>query len=190
MATSPYEALVQSASALQDATTLSSLDEESIGQASDYFDANRAHLDAARGLLPEKCSVPLRYDDSFFAEHCDHVSHLRNLARAFRGEALLAASHLHFDNAAQICGDILDLGNAVRRGGLMTDLLIGISFSGMAMATLRRYRVKLSAAGRRRMIHELQRIEEETEPFERVVQRDHQWELIVHSGDASQGGIA
>ncbi len=175
----PYEALVQSASRLTDADAFRDIDDGDVSAASGLLECNRAALESARYALSQRCVVPVRYDESFISDHCDDFSYLRNLAHAFRAEALLAAARRKYGEAALIGIDMLELGNATRRGGLVTDLLIDISISGIALDTLRKTRENLDHAMRGTLMHALQRIEGEREPFADIVARDREWELAV-----------
>lgn len=179
MATTPYETLVESAARLTDVDTLADIDAAPASTTSEFVHRNQGALESARRVLGPTCVVPVRYEESFFADHCDHFSHLRNLTRAFRAEAWLAASRSDFRTAARCAIDILDLANAVRRGGLVTDLLVGIAISGIAIDTLRKIRTKIDNDTRRRVMDELQRLEAEREPFVDVVARDRNWEIAV-----------
>ncbi|MDY0170117.1 MAG: hypothetical protein RBS80_26470 [Thermoguttaceae bacterium] len=179
MATTPYEALVESAARLTDVDTLADIDAAHTSTASELLNQNQGALESARRALGPTCVVPVRYEEAFFDEHCDHFSHLRNLARAFRAEAWLAASRNDFRSAALIAIDILELANAVRRGGLVTDLLVGIAISGIAIEFLRKIRTQIDNDTRRRVMDELHRLEAERESFDDVVARDRDWEIAV-----------
>ena len=165
MTATPYEALVESASRLLAADTLGEFDEHNISDAASLVEQNRLVLDSARHLLSHQCCVPVRYEQSFFPDHADDFSHLRNLARAFRVEALFAASHEEFGTAALAGVDILELANAVRRGGLVVDLLVSIAISGVAMDLLRKLRGNLDEAARVTLRDSLRSLEHEREPF-------------------------
>ena len=179
MTTTPYETLVESAARLTGVDAFDDIDDSHVSAASRLLQQNQLALESARRALGPDCVVPLRYEQAFFSQHCDHVSHLRNLARAFRAEAWLAVSRNDFQAAARICMDTLELANATRRGGLVTDLLVGIAISGIAMHALRKIRTKLENSTRRLVIDELHRLEAEREPFAVVVARDRDWELAV-----------
>jgi hypothetical protein len=179
MATTPYEALVESAARLTAVDTLADIDVAHASTASELLLQNQDALESARRVLGPTCVVPVRYEEAFFAEHFDQFSHLRNLAVAFRAEAWLAASRNDFRTAARIAIDILELANAVRRGGLVIDLLIGMGISGIAIASLRKIRTKIDRDTRGRVITELHRLEAEREPFADIVARDRDWEIAV-----------
>jgi hypothetical protein len=175
----PYEKLLESASRLTDMDALAEIDEADAAAISGLLHRNQLALESARRVLGPECVVPIRYEKAFFSEHCDHFSHLRNLARAFHAEAWLAAANNDFRAAARIGIDTLELANAVRRGGLVTDHLVGIAISGIAMDDLRKIRTKLDTGTRRLVIDELQRLEAEREPFADIVARDRDWEVAV-----------
>ncbi len=105
----PYEALVESASRLNAADTLADFEEHNISDAASLAEQNRHVLDSARHLLTQQCCVPVRYERSFFSDHADDFSHLRQFAQAFRAKTLLAASHEKFATAALIGVDLLEL---------------------------------------------------------------------------------
>ena len=184
MTATPYEALVESAARLTDTNTLADISDDDVSLASGFLHRNRLALESARRALGPQCVVPLRYEKSFFSEHCDHFSRLRNLARAFRVEALLAASNKNYGDVARIGTDILELANAVRRGGLITDLQVGVAISGIAMDNLRKIRTRLDDATSLLLIQDIQRIESERDPFSDIATRDHEWEKAVGCADA------
>ena len=107
----------------------------------------------------------LRYEKAFFADHSEDCSQLRKLARAFRVEALFAASREEFSTAALAGVDILELANAVRRGGLVVDSLVSIAISGIAIESLRKLRGNLDEATRVTLRDSLRSLEHEREPF-------------------------
>ena len=91
----------------------------------------------------------------------------------------MAASNEDYKTAARCGIDILELANATRRGGIVTDLLVGIAISGIAMETLRKIRAKLDHATRKELIGDLQRIEAEREPFVDILARDRELEIAI-----------
>ena len=165
MTTASYEALVESASRLVETEALADLDDHHISDAAVLLERNRAVLDSARHLLGQQCSVPIRYERSLFPAHVDDFSHLRSLARVFRAEARLAASVGDYAAAAHVGVDLLELANAVRRGGLVVDLLVGTAVSGHGTETLREIRARLDEGTRITLRDCLRRLEDEREPY-------------------------
>ena len=183
MAITPYEALVASASRLTETDALAGIDKDNISAASGFLEPNLAVLESARHALSQRCTVQVGYVKSFYPEHLNDISHFRNLARAFGVEALLAASSEDYITATRCGIDILELANAVRRGGLVTDLLVGIGISGIAIETLRNIRTKLDPITCQELISDLQRIEADREPFADIIARDCEWEIAVGEED-------
>lgn len=181
MTGTPYELLVESASQLTATEALADIEVHNISDAANLMEQNRLAVDLARHLLGPHCRVLVRYDRSFFPDHTDDFSHLRNLARAFKVEALLAASRADFATAASVGLNILELANAVRRGGLIVDLLVGNVISGIGVESLRKIRAHLNDKTRRQLIDALQRLENEREPYVDICARDQEFENVVGS---------
>jgi hypothetical protein len=183
VAATPYEALVQSAASLTATDLIADIDGCDLTAVSTFLKGNVDTLELARHALGTKCVVPLRYEESFYSEHVGNFTHLRNLARAFQAEARWAARHRDFGTVAKVGLDILELANSIRRGGLVTDFLVAIAISGIALETLRKNRSRFDGATRYTVIRELQRLETEREPLAEIIARDVRWENAVGHDD-------
>jgi hypothetical protein len=179
IAPTPYDALIGAATSLVDTQMLAACDAPPASAVRAYISANSAHLAAARAALAEVCRVPLRYDASFFGEHCETLSPLRNLAQSFVLEFQETAATGDHSAAARIGVDLLDLANAIRRGGLVVDLLVSIAVVGIAINLLRGVRGLLGASDRVALIRQLTRTEHDQEPVSEIIARDRQWECAV-----------
>ena len=73
--------------------------------------------------------------------------------------------------------DLLDLANAIRRGGLVADFLVAVAVAGLAVEALERMRDRLSSS-ERGAANELKRIEHET-PVATIIGGDRDWEAAV-----------
>ncbi len=187
MTSDPYESLVSASKSLVNVEILNG-DDLPIGSAARaYLLANQPALEQARRALARKCSVNLRFDETFFEEHIQHLSSARNLTRSFELEIDVAVEAGQFAQAARSSIDLLDVANAIRRGGLMTSLLYGLCIAGIGVDRLRRSRSVFDADTCRHVISALTRIEREQEPFEEVARRDFQWESSVKDADADEG---
>jgi hypothetical protein len=184
MTVTPYEALVESASRLVGADTLDAFDAHNISDAASLVEQNRPVFESARHFLSQQCRVPLRYEKEFFADHSEDCSQLRKLARALRAKALFAASRGDYSAAALTSVDILELANAMRRGGLVVDSLISIAISGIALESLRKLRGNLNEATRVTLRDSLRSLEHEREPLAEIYARDRAWERTVGWEDA------
>lgn len=175
----PYEALVEAAASLTGFDAIAGIDDREISAASAFLEKNRAAIDSARRVLSPNCVVPVRYEESFWADHASHLPPLRNFARALSVEARLAADDGDFHSTANIGLEILNLANAVRRGGLVADLLVGVAISSIAIEVLRKHRTQYESLTRPNLIDGLERLESEREPFDTIAARDREWELAT-----------
>lgn len=182
MANSSFETLVQVAQRLTDIESLGHLEPNDLAAAPAFLERNRSVIEAARSALGPKCSVPLRYDADFLTEQHQRVEPLRRLACAFRAEGLLAVAQAQHSAAIQAGIALLELSNAIRRGGLIIDLLISIGIADLGLELLANVRAHLDGVARRMLIQELQRLEAEREPFDDIAERDLAWELAVWGG--------
>ncbi len=175
---SPYESLVAAANALSGVELFSNAGAPTAAALA-YLTANRAHLEAARSVLGPDCRVLLANDMSFFAEHSRAFTPLRNLAQSFGLEMQQAVAEEDYVKAAGIAVDLLDLANAIRRGGLVADFLVAVAVAGLAVEALDRMRHRLSSSERRKLANELKRIELEKDPLATIIARDRSWEAAV-----------
>jgi hypothetical protein len=179
VAATPYDALIGAAKSLVGTQMLAACDTPPASAVRAYLSANSAHLATARGALAAGCRVPLRYDASFFPEHSEALSPLRNLAQSFALELQQAAADGDHSAAARIGVDLLDLANAIRRGGLVIDLLVSIAVASIAINLLRGVRGHLDASDRLALIRQLTRTEHDQEPVQEIIARDRHWESAV-----------
>ena len=134
MIASPFNALVESSSRLADVDLLEDVNEDCIDDANVLLECIRPVLDTTQKTALQACEVPVEFKPDFFSHHMDDVQHLRNLSRAFRFAADVAAFHADFDTVAQYGIIILDLANATRRGGMIVDHLVAIAISGCGVS--------------------------------------------------------
>jgi hypothetical protein len=161
VAATPYDVLIEAGKSLVDMQILAACATPPDSAVRAYIAANSVHLATARGALAAGCSVPLRYDASFFGEHYAVMSPIRNLTQSFALELQQAAADGDYSAAARVGVDLLDLANAIRRGGLVIDFLVAIAVVQIAVNHLRRIREHLGAADRLALIRQLTRTEHE-----------------------------
>lgn len=174
-----YRALIDAAASLVDTAFLDNYESSPDEAGRDYLRANRNALEAARAALKKECGVSLRYDQDFYAEHGQELGHLRYLAKSLSLELTQAKLGDEFDRAARIGVELLELGNAVRRGGLVTDFLVSIAFSSMAVEGVRGMRPHHDESTRTWLRDELARIEKSRESLDVILVRDRKWEVAV-----------
>ncbi len=143
------------------------------------LDLNRSALNAAREALAGPCHVPLEYSEEFSAAHFDDLVLFPELARSFRLEVENAGQTGELKTAAGAGVDILNLANATRKGGLVTDLLVAIAIHGIGIAALRELQNKWTADEAVGLVAELLRADADHEPFLDIVRRNQDWEAKV-----------
>jgi hypothetical protein len=180
--TTPYATLVNAFQSLQGASAIfDRQDDDYLDNLPEFFDANRSHLDRARAALSQKPTVPLEYQADWTARSADFGPALRHLACIFGAELRLAAHRLDFARAAEIAINGLDLGNAIRRGGLVLDALFSMACTTYLLRLLAEIRGLFAEANRRHLIGELTRIDAERESLESIEARERHWEKVVRS---------
>ncbi len=186
---SNYQNLVGAAKSLVMVELLNDLDiaELTDKQLASFLDANRSALDAASEAMASPCSVPLEYSPEFFNAHTDDIQGFRDLARAFSWEAERAgrAGDLKAATAAGV--SILDLGNAIRNGGLLVSVLVSHCINGIGVASLRRLPNEGELEERVGLSAKLLGLDASREPFEEIELRDRDWEKRVPS--ANEDGV-
>ncbi|MCA9203892.1 MAG: hypothetical protein KDA59_12630 [Planctomycetales bacterium] len=122
-----------------------------------------------------ECVVPLEFTPEFFALHMDEVCYLRNLAVALSVASDVAALANDWTVVSKHGIQILDLANAVRRGGIVVDHLVSVVIAGTGTHCLRQARHNMSEWNLCELIVGLTRIDYEREPFAVIAQRDAKW---------------
>jgi hypothetical protein len=100
---------------------------------------------AIRAALDKPCQIPLRWGDKDFSHSIAEIQSLRNAASALFAQGRLAAMEGRNKDAIASYIDTIRLGRAAMRGGLMIDMLIGITFENMGSSGLAKMRSSLSA---------------------------------------------
>lgn len=172
----PYARLVEAAQSLQHTDFLSREEPLTTAELAQFLAANNSHLDSARAALTRDCHFELEYSEESFEKHLDDIPPMRDLARAFRVELTAAERDGRLADAVRTGVNGLDLAGAVRRGGLIVDMLIANAISGISVDALRRLRHQLASDELEMLVGELQRVEVQREVFAVIAARDEDWE--------------
>ncbi len=133
---------------------------------------HRGVLDAVRDKLCdfEEASPPqLMYDAGI------KVNSLRQLQKAFLAQETVAEREKRTVDAAEICLDMVRLGQTVAKGGDVFDLLLGTTIESAGLQRLYGLADHLSVEERRRFARMFYDVIEHQEPLERVIERDLGW---------------
>lgn len=183
MTVSSYQKLARLAQQLVDVGSLGEIDNLNAAQMGKLLQTNQHILERACLELSPNCCVPLSYDRDFFAVHCEHLTPLRNLGRAFYLESVVARLKEDFRTAAKAGLTILELANAVRRGGLIVDSQVSNAIAALGTQCLGTIRDHLDSATRRFVIGDLFRLESQREAYAQIAERDRHWEVSAGYAD-------
>jgi hypothetical protein len=95
--------------------------------------------------LDKPCQVPLRLNQEVFVRMSGEVRSLRTVGRALYGRGRLAAMEGRKNDAITSYTDTIRLGRAGMQGGVIIDMLVGITLEGMGRAGIAKMRKSLSA---------------------------------------------
>ena len=141
-----------------------------------YLTKNADALNRAREVLRGGCAVVVEYTREFYEWYWPACCDLCKLGECFCLSARHAARRGDVEQAVRDGLAALDLAVALRRGGLNTGRLVGLTIEGMAIGRLRRIHRRLHAAAARHLARELLRIDAVRESHDDIMDRDRRWE--------------
>ena len=174
-----YADLVAAAKGVRRCAELAPWKEFDVELAAKFVAEHAPQLAAARAALKRPCRVEMRMTKEMYTKQVVKVDSLRELSKLFGTEAWLAYRQQEFDRLVRAGIDLLELGNATRRGGMLLDALVAMESEGSGVSALRQQRLKLSDGQQQTLIAELQRIDREREPIEENITRDREWEILT-----------
>lgn len=179
----PYLQLVRAAQGIVGAENLTGYEQPIESGVEALLARNAAPLAAVRELDLSACSIPLRYDQNFFNEHCHTYEPCQKVVRLLILEFRLSEARLQLSQAVRAALELHELGNVFYRGGLIVDWSHGSHWTGIALDLLRRIRRELSEEDRQLIIVELARLARARDPFAEIAARDHIWGAGVPGRD-------
>lgn len=146
-----------------------------------FVAANEPALAAAAAGFEQE-SVVLLVRAGSLAAHLDKLGSFRQLGRALACRAVLARREGRPADAARASLDLLRLGHAIARGGLLVDQMTGVALRRQALDGLAgALHPQLPAEDIRRIITELERLDHQWEPVRAVADRDRAF-ILAHEG--------
>lgn len=176
MAESIYHELLDSAGQVGAVEAFEVIDNHCIDEAATLLEQIKPILNSLERLPLRQCVVPVRFQKDFFVHHMNDLQQLRKLSWALQFAANVSAYSGEYKETARYGMILLDLANAVRRGGLMVDYLIAVAFAGCAVERLRVVREHFPDDVRRELIAAVARYDIDKEPFNEIAERDALWE--------------
>lgn len=139
-----------------------------------FVEQNGKALELARLGLDRECRVPIReYSEAEISASGQRASQMRQVARLLAAEGQVAENEGRTSDAIRSYLDLLQLGQAIARGGLVTEVLVGLVYEGMSVERLQAIQVKLDAAACRDLAEKLEAIESRREPVTEVLACEH-----------------
>lgn len=127
-------------------------------------------LDDTRTVLVRECQMPFY---SLLREPVnDRFSPFRKLAWAFQAEGRLAEMEGRTDDALRSYCNVIQLREAVSRGGVCNDEFMGVAIEKIGQYNVYGLRGAMSPMQRRAAIDELLKVDRNREPIEDIVYRD------------------
>ncbi len=142
---------------------------------------NREALARARLGLSRESRVPLRFRPDEVSEALDRAQSLRRLGRAFLAEARLAAAEGRIDDVVATDLDLLRLGQATGRGGLLVESQTGMAIESlMGLDEIKGIQADLSPQSIRRIIDVLRQSEDGAESSAEIAAREMAFAQTAH----------
>jgi len=135
---------------------------------------NAEALKLARVGLGRECQVPLAYLESY-TTNISHLAGFKRLAFTFAAEGRLAEMENRIADAMEAYLAVIRLGQAMSRGGLIIDSLVGIAIQSIGEARLEKLALTLNASQCREAVTVLEVVEARREPMETIRAREREW---------------
>ncbi len=130
---------------------------------------------AVHESLDLRCLVPLRYDASDVNTNLSDLQGIRQLARALYAAGHAACLGGDYEEGVQRHIDTIRLGRSTAKGGLIVHWLVDIAIEGIGLHGIHTEHVQMPAKQRRILIQTIDDLQEGSESFEVVRQRDDAW---------------
>jgi hypothetical protein len=108
------------------------------------FSTNQEPLRLVRLGLERECRVPTEKSVNYMDKHISDLASLKRLARFLSASGRFVEMEERYDDAAKIHLEVVRLGQASARGGLMLDKLVGVAIENVGLVELDRMHTHLS----------------------------------------------
>jgi hypothetical protein len=136
---------------------------------------NRHTLQQLPAALNAQTSVPLRVEPHWGDKHAEDVKQLKRLAVVLGIQSRAEFLDGRTNHSARCLVDVILLGQALARGGLLSDGVNALTIETLGIATLRAHMPSLDAESCRSAAQELERSEPLREPPERTFKTQKDW---------------
>ncbi len=168
-----YDALTRAASKLRrPPETMKKISTERLAE---EMVGNRAALEELRRALQVPGVVPVRMSESWFDVHTTELMNLKAAAVVMDADAELRSRRGDTNGALLSALDGLRLGQAVQRGGVLIDFLVGSACEAIAVRRLTNLMAGLGVEDCKQALLALQEHEARRDSLEAVQKREKEW---------------
>lgn len=144
---------------------------------------NAAALQLARRGLTKESRCPVEYSETYVEQVVlPNLGRIREVARAFADEGVLAQLEGRTNAAAQSYLDGLRFAHESARGGLMIERLVGLACQAIAMQRMERVIESLEAVELNAVLTQWNEIAARREPVETLLESEYAWRR--HTGSS------
>ncbi len=134
--------------------------------------ANAQELAAVRAALKKPRRYPLVYTIAGWSKNIPILSTARVLARGMRADGKAAATSGKHRQAADRAVDTIRMADAISRGGLYVDDMVGNAVEGLAIGSLAKELPVFNAADLKYLVENLEQLDTAHEPVALVIGRE------------------
>jgi len=168
-----YEALTRASSKLvRPLDSVKALSTEKLAEA---LDGNRAALEEVRHALQVPGVVSVQMSESWFTVHTPQLMNLKAAAFVLDGEADLRSRRGDTNGALLSALDCLRLGEAIQRGGVFIDFLVGSACELIAVHRMTNLVTSLGPEDCKKAMLALQEHEARKDSLEGIQRREKEW---------------
>jgi len=182
-----YEILVQAASGIPELSL--SVNQLSSDDLASFVDTNREVLVQIRRGLQLPSAVPVEMSDDWSQNNLTNLANLRRAFHLLDAEGLLLTKKGNVTGAADANLDVQRYSQAISRGGLQLNSIVGVASEAMAIARLNALLPDLDPTECKRITSVLQEHESKREPLEDILRREREWNWKTYGIDRIQSMI-
>ena len=150
---------------------------------------NRANLESLHEALRTETGVPLQIEPRWVDKHAEDVKKLKRLAVVLAIQSKAELLNGNTNNSATCLLDVILLGQALARGGLLSDGINALAVETIGAASLRAQVPYLDAGFCRSAGQELERSEARREQPGRILKTEKDWSAASFGLVSQVGGL-
>ena len=155
-------------------TSAASVSDMTIAELQSYVEKEAKALEFVKRGLKKECAVTVGYSNDWMKVRIPELAGFKALSSVLNAEARLIGT-TNVSAGARAYVEALRFSDAVARGGLIIDHLIGLSFQHAPAKKLKELKDQLSVEEVREIFDAVEKIYQNRQPAKEVADRDLQW---------------